>query len=159
MHVPLRKKTLEIPSPTEKDWLKKDEEEDFFLKDPDKMFDSLPQPVRMVSKLVNLLLERAWEEIEGKHPLLQETKQQKLSTALYQPSDEFEIAGTANCIVASRIYIFMGISTGLSVFSMLTSEQLCAWEAARLEINTIQISDLADSSYLLGTVDELGRYH
>ncbi|XP_061451160.1 WD repeat-containing protein 93 [Rhineura floridana] len=151
----IRKQPLEIPPPTEKDWIRKDEEEDFFLKDPDEILDSLPQPFRMINKMVNLLLERTWEIIEGKHPL-QEMKQQNVELPQYQPSAKFQVVGRANCMVASGEFIFIGLSTGLSVFSIVMCEKLCTWEAAKLEICTIQVSNFGSGSYLLGTVDEMG---
>ncbi|XP_062998645.1 WD repeat-containing protein 93 [Elgaria multicarinata webbii] len=151
----LRKLPLEIPSPTEKDWIKKDEEEDFFLKDPAEFLDSLPQPFRMINKVVTLLFERAWEIIEGKRPL-QEKKEQNLARTLCQPSAQFQVVGRVNCMAASGGYAFLGLSTGLSVFSIPLCEKLCTWEAAKLEICTIRISDLGSGSKLLGMVDELG---
>lgn len=60
-----RKGTLEVPSPTEKDW-SKDDEDDWVFKDPDQEQDSLPQPYRMINKMVNSLFDRSWEIIEGR---------------------------------------------------------------------------------------------
>ncbi|XP_067327579.1 WD repeat-containing protein 93 [Anolis sagrei] len=154
----LRKQPQEIPSPTEKDWIKKYEEEDLFLKDPDERLNSLPQPLRMINKVLNLLFDRAWEIIEGKRPL-QEIKQQNLALTVYHPSAELQVTGRANCLEVSGRYIFAGLSTGLSVFSSSTCEKLCAWEAANLEICTICVSGLSGSSCLLGAVDELGVAH
>ncbi|XP_042332201.1 WD repeat-containing protein 93 isoform X2 [Sceloporus undulatus] len=154
----LRKQPPEIPSPTEKDWIKKDEEEDVFLKDPDDFLDSLPEHLRMVHKIVTVLFDRAWEIIEGENTL-QETKQQNLAPTLYHPSEELQVTGKANCLVLSGGYIFAGLSTGLSIFSASTRERLCAWESAKLEICTIQVSALGGGSYLFGAVDELGTAH
>lgn len=86
----LRKQPFEIPPPTEKDWMKKDEEGDFFLKDPDQYIDPLPQPFRMISKSVALLFERAWDIIEGREQK-QETKKQSLAPTSYQPSASFQV--------------------------------------------------------------------
>ncbi|XP_034987792.2 WD repeat-containing protein 93 isoform X2 [Zootoca vivipara] len=157
----VRKHTsLEIPSPTEKDWIKKDEEEDIYLKDPYGFRDTLPQPYRMINKLVNLLLERTWEIVEGPQPL-QETRQPKVPPPKYPPSSEFQVEGRANCMVAAGEFIFIGFSMGLSVFSIPTYEKptyekVCAWEAASLEICAIKVSNFGSSSYLIGSVDELG---
>uniref|UniRef100_A0ABM5EX97 WD repeat-containing protein 93 n=1 Tax=Pogona vitticeps TaxID=103695 RepID=A0ABM5EX97_9SAUR len=156
MPVFLRKQPLEIPPPTEKDWIKKDEEEDL-LKDPDELR-HLPQPFRMVNKLVTFLIDRAWDIIE-ENRRLQAPKQQNLAPTQYKPSAEFQISGRANCLVASGGYIFAGLSTGLCVFSIATGEKLCAWEAAKLEICTIQVFELGSGCHLLGTVDELGAAH
>ncbi|XP_066491391.1 WD repeat-containing protein 93 [Tiliqua scincoides] len=150
----IRKQHLEIPPPSEKDWIKKDEEEDFYLKDPDQAVDSLPQPYRMINKLLVLLFEQAWEIIAGRDR--QEIKKQLLAPTLYQPSARFQVVGRTNCLAASGDYIFIGLSTGLSVFSMSLCEKLCSWEAARVEVCAIQTSDLGNGSHLLGSVDEMG---
>ena len=60
-----RQGTLEVPSPTEKDW-SKDDEDDWVFKDPDQEQDSLPQPYRMINKMVNSLFDRSWEIIEAR---------------------------------------------------------------------------------------------
>nr|XP_028562644.1 WD repeat-containing protein 93 [Podarcis muralis] len=160
MPVFLRKQPLDIPSPTEKDWIKKDEEEDIYLKDPYEFRDTLPQPYRMINKLVNLLLERTWEIVEGPQPL-QETRQPKVPPPKYPPSSEFQVEGRANCMVAAGEFIFIGFSMGLSVFSIPTCEKptcekVCAWEAVNVEICAIKVSNFGSSSYLIGSVDELG---
>ncbi|XP_060116052.1 WD repeat-containing protein 93 [Heteronotia binoei] len=154
----LRKLPLEIPPPTEKEWIKKDEEEAFFLKDPDQIIDYLPQPFQMVNKLVTVLFERAWEIIEGREQC-HVMKKHHPPPAQYWPSAEFQVVGRANCLAASQEYIFIGLSTGLSVFSIATCEKLCAWETARLEICTLRASDLENNSHILGAVDEMGSAH
>ncbi|KAM6426099.1 WD repeat-containing protein 93 isoform 1-T1 [Liasis olivaceus] len=151
----LRKQPFDIPPPTEKDWIKKDEEENFFLNDPDELLDSLPQPFCMINKILKFLFERAWEQIEGRHQL-QETRKQSFTPLVCHPSTNFMVAGRVNCLAASEGYIFMGHSTGISVFSTIICENLCTWEASRLEICTIQVSDLGGAFHLLGTVDEMG---
>lgn len=49
-----RKVPLEVPSPTEKDW-SKDDEEDYVFKDPDEELDSLPQPYRMIDLTLDVI--------------------------------------------------------------------------------------------------------
>ncbi|KAJ6662820.1 hypothetical protein lerEdw1_011024 [Lerista edwardsae] len=150
----LRKQPLEIPPPTEKDWIKKDEEEDIFLKDPHQAVDSLPQPYRMINKLLGLIFDQAWEVIAGLDR--QEIKKQLLAPTLYQPSDGFQVVGRANCLAAAGDYIFIGLSTGLSVFSMPQREKLFSWDAVRLEVCAIRTTDLGNGSHLVGSVDEMG---
>lgn len=86
----LRKQHFDIPPPTEKDWIKKDEEENFFLSDPDQLLDSLPQPFCMINKILKDLFERAWERIEERRPL-QETKQQSFTPLLCHPTNKFMV--------------------------------------------------------------------
>lgn len=90
MPVYIRKHPLEIPPPSEKDWIKEDEEKDFFLQDPDQIFDSLPQPFRMINKLVTLVFERALEIIEEREAL-REAKTLKVQPTLNLPTAEFQV--------------------------------------------------------------------
>lgn len=74
-----------------------------------------------------------------------------------------QVEGRANCMVAAGEFIFIGFSMGLSVFSIPTCEKptcekVCAWEAANVEICAIKVSNFGSSSYLIGSVDELGKY-
>ncbi|XP_012588136.1 PREDICTED: WD repeat-containing protein 93 [Condylura cristata] len=61
--VSARKGQLEALSPTERDW-PRDAEEEHVLRDPAQELDTLPQPYRRISKLVDLLFERSWELIQ-----------------------------------------------------------------------------------------------
>lgn len=69
-----------------------------------------------------------------------------------------QVMGRANCLAAAGDYIFIGLSTGLSVFSMPQREKLFSWEAVKLEVCAVRTTDLGNGSHLLGSVDELGKY-
>uniref|UniRef100_A0A8C4W1R4 WD repeat domain 93 n=1 Tax=Gopherus evgoodei TaxID=1825980 RepID=A0A8C4W1R4_9SAUR len=155
MPVYIRKHPLEIPPPSENDWIKKDEEENFFLQDPDQIFDSLPQPFRMINKLVTLVFEQAWEIIE-KREALREAQIRKVKPTLYLPTAEFQVMGRANCLAASGQHVFVGLSTGLAVFNMPSCKRICAWESTKLEICAIRVSNLGNETHLLITVDDMG---
>lgn len=80
---------LEIPSPTETDW-PKDDEKDFVFKDMDQELDSLPQPYRMINKLVNYLFDQSWEIIEERESLREVEKNWTVTTT-YPPSAEIRV--------------------------------------------------------------------
>ncbi|NXI67875.1 WDR93 protein, partial [Anseranas semipalmata] len=149
-----RKHSLEIPPPSEKDWLK-DEEENFFLQDPDQIRDALPQPFRMVNKLVMLLFENAMEIIE-KRERLREAQKLKVQPTKCFPTAEFQVTGTANCLAVSGKFIFVGLSVGLAAFRMYDCKQVCAWDAVKTEICVIHSSDLGNEHHVLLAVDEMG---
>ncbi|NWI08377.1 WDR93 protein, partial [Crypturellus soui] len=150
----IRKHPLEIPPPSEKDWIK-DDEEDFFLQDPDRAFDALPQPVRMIHKLVMLVFENAMEIIERREAL-QEAQKQKVQAKKCFPTAEFQVTGRASCLAASGKYIFVGLSMGLAVFQGSDCKQVCAWDTAKTEICVICASALGNEHHALLAVDELG---
>lgn len=97
MRLPIftHKERLEVPSPTEKDW-SKDDEEDYVFKDPDQELDSLPQPYRMINKLVNLLFDRSWEIIEERDRL-REAEVSRIQPTTYPPVFESKVWSRDPC--------------------------------------------------------------
>ncbi|KFW71964.1 WD repeat-containing protein 93, partial [Pygoscelis adeliae] len=149
-----RKHPLEIPPPSEKDWLK-DDEEDFFLQDPDRKRDALPQPFRMINKLVMLVFENAMEIIERRE-MLREAQKLKVQPTKCFPTAEFQVTGRANCLAVSGKYIFVGLSVGLSAFKVSDCKEVCAWDAVKTEICAIHALDLGNERHVLLAVDEMG---
>ncbi|NXV48328.1 WDR93 protein, partial [Uria aalge] len=150
----IRKHPLDIPPPSEKDWLKNDEE-DFFLQDPDRKRDALPQPFRMVNKLVMMVFENAMEIIERRE-MLQEAQKLKVQPTKFFPTAEFQVTGRANCLAVSGKYIFVGLSVGLAAFKVSDCKEVCAWDAVKTEICAIHTSDLGNECHVLLAVDEMG---
>ncbi|KFM05693.1 WD repeat-containing protein 93, partial [Aptenodytes forsteri] len=149
-----RKHPLEIPPPSEKDWLK-DDEEDFFLQDPDRKRDALPRPFRMINKLVMLVFENAMEIIERRE-MRREAQKLKVQPTKCFPTAEFQVTGRANCLVVSGKYIFVGLSVGLSAFKVSDCKEVCAWDAVKTEICAIHALDLGNERHVLLAVDEMG---
>ncbi|XP_030045547.1 WD repeat-containing protein 93 isoform X2 [Microcaecilia unicolor] len=157
MPVYIRKRTLNIQSPSEKDW-SKTEEEDFFLQDPDQALDCLPQPYRMIVKIVNRIFDQSWESVQAREEH-REAERLKKKNIAYQPTDDIkQFDGRANCIASTGTgrYIFVGLTNGLVVFSTPSYIRICGWEAAEVEISIISACQVPDQSYLIGTVDNMG---
>ncbi|NWI01541.1 WDR93 protein, partial [Tichodroma muraria] len=149
-----RKHPLGIPPPSEKDWPKEDEE-DFFLLDPDRKRDVLPQPFRMINKLVMQVFESAMEIIERRE-MLREAQKLKVQPKKCFPTAEFQVSERANCLAVSGKYIFVGLSVGLAAFNMCDFKDVCARHVAKTEICAIHASDLGDECHVLLAVDEMG---
>nr|XP_041574343.1 WD repeat-containing protein 93 isoform X2 [Taeniopygia guttata] len=154
MAVNSRKHPLGIPPPSGKDWPKEDEE-NFFLLDPDRKRDVLPQPFRMINNLVMQAFESALEII-GKREMLQEAQNQKVQPQKCFPTGEFQVAGRANCLAVSGKHVFVGLSVGLSAFNTCDFKDACAWDAAKTEICAIHASHLGKECHVLLAVDEMG---
>ncbi|NWV16668.1 WDR93 protein, partial [Origma solitaria] len=148
-----RKHPLGIPPPSEKDWLK-DDEENFFLLDPDRERerDVLPQPLRMINELVMQAFESAMEVIEGR-TMPEELKVQPRKCF---PTSEFQVTGRANCLALSGKYLFVGLSVGLTAFNRHSFKDVCAWDADKTEICAVHASDLGNECHVLLAVDEMG---
>ncbi|KAM8998413.1 WD repeat-containing protein 93 isoform 1-T2 [Ara ararauna] len=154
MAVYIRKHPLEIPLPSEKDWLK-DDEEDFFLQDPERERDALPQPIRMVTKLVMLVFDDAMEIAERRERLREAEKLKVKPTECFATA-EFQVTGTATCLAVSGKYIFVGLSLGLAAFKVSDYTEVCAWDAVKTEICAIHALDLGNEGHILFAVDEMG---
>ncbi|KAF4792944.1 WD repeat domain 93 [Turdus rufiventris] len=153
MAMNIRKHPLGIPPPSEKDWQKEDEE-NFFLLDSDRKRDVLPQPFRMINKLVMQVFESAMEIIERKE-MLREAEKLNVQPKKCFPTAEFQVTERANCLAVSGKYIFVGVSTGLSAFNMCDFKDVCAWDAAKTEICAIHVSDLGSECHVLLAMDEM----
>ncbi|NXR91747.1 WDR93 protein, partial [Hypocryptadius cinnamomeus] len=149
-----RNHPLEIPPPSGKDW-PKEEEENFFLLDPDRKRDVLPQPFRMINKLVMQVFESAVEIIE-KREMLREAQKQKVQPIKCFPTAEFQVTERANCLAVSGEYVFVGLPVGLAAFNRCDFKDVCAWDAAKTEICAVHASDLGNQCHVLLAVDEMG---
>ncbi|XP_055219061.2 WD repeat-containing protein 93 isoform X5 [Gorilla gorilla gorilla] len=148
-----RKGPLEVPPPTEKDW-PKDDEEDHVLVDPDEELDSLPQPYRMINKLVNLLFDRSWEIIEERNAL-REAESSQIQPTVYPPLGEIQLNKMPNCMAVSQDYVFIGGAKGFSIYNLYSAKQIYAWEKLEVDVTSIWATDLGNE-ILIAPVDEMG---
>ncbi|XP_043777860.1 WD repeat-containing protein 93 isoform X2 [Cervus elaphus] len=148
-----RKGTLEVPSPTEKDW-SKDDEDDWVFKDPDQEQDSLPQPYRMINKMVNSLFDRSWEIIEERDTS-KTAELRRTQPTIYHPLRESKLNTMPNCMDVSQDYVFIGGSKGFSIYNLHNAKQLYVWEKLKVDVISIWATDLG-SEILIAPVDETG---
>ncbi|XP_008996660.1 WD repeat-containing protein 93 isoform X1 [Callithrix jacchus] len=148
-----RKGPLEVPLPTEKDW-PKDDEEDHVLVDPDEELDSLPQPYRMINKLVDLLFDQAWEIIEEKN-VLREAESSQIQLTVYPPLGEIQLNKMPNCMAVSQDYVFIGEAKGFSIYNLYNANRIYAWEKLKVDVTSIWATDLGNE-ILIAPLDEMG---
>ncbi|CAL8350492.1 unnamed protein product [Merluccius merluccius] len=142
---------MAIPEPSERDWAGEDGEG--FLTDPEALRDRLPQPYRMVDRVLDRLLDRVWEAVlrrEG--PPLRRQPPLMLSAA------ETQLPESTNCLACSGDGRFLaaGHAQGLSV----SCASSLAWVSSRLEegleITATQMTAVGQEAYLISTVDDMG---
>ncbi|XP_005077847.1 WD repeat-containing protein 93 isoform X2 [Mesocricetus auratus] len=144
---------LEIPSPTEADW-PKDDEKDFAFWDVDEELDLLPQPYRMINKLVNHLFDRSWEVIEEREGLLEIEKTRILPT-VYPPAAEIQLNKMPGGMAVSQDYLFIGGVKGFSIYNLHNFKRMYVWEKFKVDVVSIWAMDLGNE-VLIVPVDELG---
>ncbi|XP_054569284.1 WD repeat-containing protein 93 isoform X2 [Eptesicus fuscus] len=155
MRLPLftQKGQLEVPTPSEKDW-SKDDEEGYVFKDPHQELDSLPQPFRMINKLVNLLFDRAWEIVEERDSL-REVELSRIRPTLYPPVLESKLSKRPRCIAVSQDYVFIAGAKGFSIYNLHDARQIYVYEKFKVEVMSIWATDLGNET-LMAPVDEMG---
>ncbi|KAG8440643.1 hypothetical protein GDO86_006407 [Hymenochirus boettgeri] len=156
MPVYIKKGPLEIPPGSERDWVGQDEQDDWFIKDPDQALDILPQPSRMIEKVVNILI-TGIGKINIKEQK-REAEKLKKKIDVHQPLAEIQVAKRINCMAAGgpEEYIFVGHSEGLSVYSFPDCNLFCSWDSPKVEICSLNICYVKNRLYLLSTVDDMG---
>ncbi|XP_032751877.1 WD repeat-containing protein 93 [Rattus rattus] len=144
---------LEIPSPTEADW-PKDDEKDFVFKDVDQELDSLPQPYRMINKLINHLFDRSWEVIENRESLRENVKNWTVP-AIYPPTAEIQLDKMPGGMAVSQDYLFIGGPKGFSIYNLHNYKKMLVLEKFKVDVISIWATDLGND-VLIVPVDEMG---
>ncbi|XP_069840688.1 WD repeat-containing protein 93 [Dendropsophus ebraccatus] len=155
MPVYIRKGPLEIPPGSEKDWVNEEQEEDYFLRDPDQSRDCLPQPYRMIAKVVERLIDQTVQEINLRQQN-REAEKLKAKMNILQPTTEIHVSKRVNCMAVGGSYLFVGLFEGLAVFSLTDQDWICGWEASKVEICTLNVCQVQNQVYFVSTVDDMG---
>uniref|UniRef100_A0A8C3WTE9 WD repeat domain 93 n=1 Tax=Catagonus wagneri TaxID=51154 RepID=A0A8C3WTE9_9CETA len=148
-----RKGTLEGLSLTEEDW-SKDDEGDYIFKGPDQELDPLPQPYRMINKLVDYLFDCSWEIIEERDTS-RKAELSRIQPTIYAPVMESKLNNLPNCMALSQDYVFIGGTRGFSIYSLYNAKRIYAWEKLKVDVTSIWATDLG-SDILIAPVDEMG---
>ncbi|XP_050402874.1 WD repeat-containing protein 93 isoform X2 [Patella vulgata] len=133
------------------------DENDFEFIDPDKLRDQIPQPYRLVNKIVDSVVEKAWSfisEIETKKTAnLNKIRPPKYDCAVKLQNHEKATALTDS--VDGR-YVFIGLSNGIVAIDSLTQETVATWDEEKVDIVHIKCHLIGVQTYLLVTIDEMG---
>ncbi|XP_056427910.1 WD repeat-containing protein 93 isoform X2 [Hyla sarda] len=155
MPVYIRKGPLEIPPGSEKDWANEEQEEDYFLKDPDQSRDCLPQPYKMIAKVVELLIDQTVQVINIRE---QKREAEKLTAKIrvLQPTTEIHVSKRVHSMAVGGSYLFVGLSEGLAVYSLTDQDWICGWDASKVEVCNLNVCQVQNQVYFLSTVDDMG---
>ncbi|XP_029600858.1 WD repeat-containing protein 93 isoform X2 [Salmo trutta] len=163
MPVYIRKGPADIPEPP--DSSQGDEEQELFLSDPDQLQDQLPQPFRMIDKVLDRLVDRAWDFISQRETA-RVTEQANKAIPIMQVSGDVKLPVRTNCLACSEDgrYIFLGHPHGLSVMvqpqgiTTSSSSPYCVpvWQEDQVEITSLHITCLGEMAYLLASLDDMG---
>ncbi|XP_051776241.1 WD repeat-containing protein 93 [Erpetoichthys calabaricus] len=155
MPVYIRKSPMGIPPPSDK--AGSSDEENSFLKDPDQLQDQLPQPFRMIDKVLNSLIDSAWEIIQYNEAIKIE-EQSKKKIPNFESTGEMQLSRKVTCLAFSEDgnYIFAGFSNGIGVFCSQSNSIISVWEEEGTEITSFYVTSLGEQAHLIACVDDMG---
>ncbi|XP_077989361.1 WD repeat-containing protein 93-like [Glandiceps talaboti] len=154
MPVYVRKNLLSITPPSLSELLSDDDE---FLTDPEQLHDQLPQPFRMVDKLLNYLVDDVWEIVSSREAVRLEEKS-RVRPPQYECAVQMQDCGTSTCLADSKDgrYIFTGLPNGLAIIDAASQSRLGQWEEDNVEITGMHVCLMTVQMYLIATIDDMG---
>ncbi|XP_064649847.1 WD repeat-containing protein 93-like isoform X2 [Lineus longissimus] len=134
-----------------------DDESDF-ITDPEQMRDQLPQPYRMINKIVAYIFDESWEvaQCREERRILEESR---VRPPQYDCGTPMELFGKCGCLADSKDgkFVFIGLQDGLAVVDATNQQTITIWEEEKTEIVTIKTSIMAGGqNYVLSTLDDMG---
>ncbi|XP_048471833.1 WD repeat-containing protein 93 isoform X1 [Rhincodon typus] len=149
-------KYLQIPTPSEHNWIE-DHADDYYLKDPDQRLDELPQPFRMIDKLIGHIIDNAWDNIE-KREAEREAEKLKIKPPTHETSKEIQLPGNLNCFanIVDGNDIFAGMSEGVVVLNQEDHTIRSVWRMEGVDIVALQVRHVGGQLYLLAALDDMG---
>ncbi|XP_042616672.1 WD repeat-containing protein 93 isoform X1 [Cyprinus carpio] len=146
---------LEIPEPS--DYSSCEDDDVTYFTDLQRPDNNLPESARVISKLLNNLVDSAWEVISEQEKIKRDEEPARQIPVL-NATKEMKLPGRTNSIVSSDdgLYLFLGHTHGLSVISSSTLTCVRTWQDERVEITSISCASLGNATHLLFTVDDMG---
>ncbi|EDO45562.1 predicted protein [Nematostella vectensis] len=132
--------------------------DDGFVTDPEKIFDVLPQPFRLVDKTVNHIFDKAWEiieDIENNRAL----RRSKESLPNFDCGKALHNFANPSCMfsVDGGKYLFLAYCDGLVVIEALIGQSVATFEDPGCrKVTHMSACVLQEGFYLLTTRDEDG---
>ncbi|XP_067256805.1 LOW QUALITY PROTEIN: WD repeat-containing protein 93 [Chanodichthys erythropterus] len=146
---------LVIPEPS--DYSSCEDDHVTYFTDLHQPDNNLPEPARTIDKLLNNLVDRAWEVI-SKQEKTEKNAQAPRQIPVLNATKEMKLPARTNCIVCSEdgLYLFVGHAHGLSVISTSTLTCVKTWQNERVELTSISCASLGNITHLLCSVDDMG---
>lgn len=133
------------------------EDDEDYITDPDQLLDRLPQPYRMIDKVLSQWYDEVWQIIEKReNERLEESR--RIRAPQYECSAQMESQGRACCMCDSvdGRYIFTGQPRGLSAVDVQTQEKVASWEEESVDIHYVKAYLIGVQVYLVVTIDDMG---
>lgn len=152
----IRARQQDIPTPTISSVAS--DEEDNFITDPEKFFDELPQPFRLINKIVNEIFETSWDNISSLE-LERELEAKRIRPPTYKPTSSLEKFPNVSCLcLAENNMLFLGLENSLVAINNESQEVISSWspeEETCVDRVMCQYHE-ASQLYLIAIIDDMG---
>ena len=158
MPVYIRRGELEIPVPSISSV--EEDDQDSYLLDPAMVVDELPQPYRMLDKLLSQFLDDVWELITEREKKREE-EARIVNPPLIEPSsvaEEFN-KKTVMCNSDDERYAFVAYQSGeLVAFDALNFTRIADWSSEEMNacFEQLHAAVIGPNIHLLAAVDDMG---
>ncbi|XP_022105668.1 WD repeat-containing protein 93-like [Acanthaster planci] len=156
MPVYVRKNLLSITPESLGD--RSSDEEDY-IRDPEQMYDVLPQPFRLVNKIVNLIFDLAWEVISERESA-RIAEKSRVRPPQYDCATPLPDYGQALCTSScpDGRYVFFGMPQGIAMIDAMTQAPITSWEHGTegVSICSLDVCLIGVQTYLIVAVDTAG---
>ena len=131
-------------------------EDDDFIQDPELFKDSLPQPYRMLDKILNNIFENAWDIITQREQERM-VEASKVKPPMYTTDMQIEVHGPCKSICSSPNgdVLFIGKTDGLAVIDAESQDTIDEWKDAKMDIVNVEVSKAEEDNLLICTIEML----
>ncbi|XP_071845318.1 WD repeat-containing protein 93-like isoform X2 [Apostichopus japonicus] len=120
-------------------------DEDDYVTDPDQMIDNLPQPFRLVNKIITSVLDKAWDRIGHRERTIEEERK-KIPIPEYDNAEIIDQYKDSPGVTESPdgTAVFLGLPDDLIVLDPITRQPIATWtsEEAGNKHETSEISNI-----------------
>lgn len=132
-------------------------DEDDYATDPDHMFDKLPQPFRLVDKILNRLFDVAWDQIAAREAVAEELRSREpvpeydCSAIVQEKEDTLCMNGSPDGSA-----VFLGLNNGVAVLHSTLHNHVASWEEEGAAVTYIDSTQIGVQMCLVSTLDTNG---
>jgi len=129
-----------------------------FLTNPEKLRDLLPQPFRLLDRILGDLLDDAWAEITKRENRKKE-ETERVRPPQYECKIKLPMYGNVSCLASTSDgkYVFAGSNEGIAALDASSGQTVSLLEdeaAFKGRIEHIEVEELCPGCYVLAMLDE-----
>eukprot|EP00106_Octopus_bimaculoides_P011114 XP_014778556.1 PREDICTED: WD repeat-containing protein 93-like isoform X2 [Octopus bimaculoides] len=135
---------------------------DYYITDPELWRDTLPQPYRMLDKILNEILDTVWSEIQHRQNVKLSQRSTKIDDTCTSPicctsTQTVQVPQINSCSGCNgSIYSSLGTKDGLYILDASTQEICAVWKTENSEIQSVSQYFLDALTFVITALDDVG---